>query len=159
MRIGFDSSSWTGLWMLSFPPASFVSENRTRIFSSWRWTSPRHQRGRLSISKTPRSSSKSQKVWGFEAFFTRTTNPPAPNWLRLDCRTAKESPMKPADSNSRNRNLETSIEHHERTTKAARPGPEPLARQHHSRPTEQWHAQTPYWQVIGDRADLKPDHF
>src|ERR1017187_7701251 len=106
MRIGFDSSSWPGLWMLSFPPASFVSENPTRIFSSWRWTSPRHPRGRLSISKTPRSSSKSQKVWGFEAFFTRTTNPPAPNWLRLDCRLAKESPMKPADSNIRNCNLE-----------------------------------------------------
>src|ERR1039457_7255184 len=92
--------------MLLFPPASFVSENRTQIFLSWRWTSPRHPRGRLSISKTPRSSSKSQKVWGFEAFFTRTTNPPVPNWLRLDCRMAKESPMKPADSNIRNCNLE-----------------------------------------------------
>src|ERR1035441_7512481 len=110
------------------------------------------------MSKTPRCSCRLRKVWGFEAFFTRTTNPPAPNWLRLDCRTAKESPMKPADSNSRNRNLETSIEHHESNTKAARPGPEPLARQHHSRPAEQRHAQTLHWRIIGDRADLKPDH-
>ncbi len=97
-RIGYDNLSWTGLWTLLFPPASFVSENRTRIFSSWRWTSPRHPRGRLFISKTPRSSSKSQKVWGFAAFFIQITNPPARNWLRLDCRMTKESSRKPADS-------------------------------------------------------------
>ena len=40
-----------------------------------RWTSPRRQRGRWSISKTPQCSSRSRKVWGFEAFFTRITNP------------------------------------------------------------------------------------
>ena len=28
------SSSWTGLWMLLFPPASFISANRTRTFSA-----------------------------------------------------------------------------------------------------------------------------
>src|SRR5277367_4535148 len=84
MRIGFDSLSWPGLWMLLFPPASFVSENRTRIFSSWRWTSPRRPRARLSMSKTPRFLSKLQKVWEFEAFFTRTINPLARNWLHSD---------------------------------------------------------------------------
>src|ERR1035438_186546 len=84
MRIGFDSSSWTGLWMLLFPRASFISESRTRIFSSWRWTSLKHTRGRLFISKPRRCSSRSQKVWEFEAFFTRTINPLARNWLRSD---------------------------------------------------------------------------
>ena len=52
----------------------------------WRWTSPRRQPGRSSISKTPRCSSRSRKVWGFEAFFTRITSPHARNWLRSDCR-------------------------------------------------------------------------
>src|SRR5665213_1627893 len=97
MRIELVSSSWAGLRMLLFLPASFVSENRTRIFSSWRWTSPRRPRGRLSISKTPRSSSKSRKVLGFAAFFIQITNPPARNWLRLVCRMM--SSMKLVDSN------------------------------------------------------------
>ncbi len=44
-----------------------------------------------SISKTPRCSSRSRKVWGFEAFFTRITGPRARNWLRSDCRMTKES--------------------------------------------------------------------
>src|ERR1035438_4949917 len=83
--------------MLLFLPASFVSENRTRIFSNWRWTSPRHPRGRLFISKTLRSSSKSRKVLGFAAFFIQITNPPARNWLRLDC--GMMSSMKRVDSN------------------------------------------------------------
>ena len=52
---------------------------------------------RSSISKTPRCSSRSRKGWGFEAFFTRITGPPARNWLRSDCRMTKESSMKPAN--------------------------------------------------------------
>ena len=36
---------------------------------------------RLSISKTPRCSSRSRKVWGFEAFFTRITSPPCETGL------------------------------------------------------------------------------
>jgi hypothetical protein len=39
---------------------------------------------------------RSQKVWGFAAFFTRITNQPARNWLRLDY--SLESSMKPGDS-------------------------------------------------------------
>ena len=35
------SSSWTGLWMLLFPPASSTSANPTRTSFGWRWTSPR----------------------------------------------------------------------------------------------------------------------
>src|SRR5450756_2826022 len=49
-----------------------------------------------SISKTPRCSSRSRKVWGFEAFFTRITEPRARNWLRSVCRMTKESSTKPA---------------------------------------------------------------
>ena len=60
------------------------SENRTRIFSSWRWTSPRRPPGKLFILKTRRCSSRSLKAWEFEACFTRTINPLARNWLRLD---------------------------------------------------------------------------
>jgi len=33
-----------------------------------------------------RCSSRSRKDWGFEAFFTKITSPPARNWLRSDCR-------------------------------------------------------------------------
>src|ERR1017187_88055 len=70
--------------MLLFPPASFVSENRTRIFSRCGGILPRHPRGRLFILKPPRCSSRSQKVSEFEAFFTRATNPLAHGWVRLD---------------------------------------------------------------------------
>src|ERR1017187_3303749 len=97
MRIGFESSSWTGLWILLFPPASSTSASPTRTSFGLRWTLPRRQPGRWSISKTPRCSSRSRKVWGFEAFFTRITGPRARNWLRSDCRTTKESSMKPAN--------------------------------------------------------------
>ena len=45
---------------------------------------PDTRRGRLSISKTRRCSSRSRKAWGFAAFFTRITNPLARNWLRSD---------------------------------------------------------------------------
>src|SRR5450759_4414565 len=31
MRIGFESTNWTGLWMLLFPPASSTSASQTRI--------------------------------------------------------------------------------------------------------------------------------
>src|SRR5271157_582782 len=97
MRIGFASSSWTGLWIPLFPPASSTSASPTRTSFGLRWTSPRRQRGRWSISKTPRCSSRSRKVWRFEAFFTRITNPRAQNWLRSDCRMTKVSSMKPAN--------------------------------------------------------------
>ena len=73
LLIGFASSSWTGLWMLLFPPASSTSASPTRTSFGLRWTSPRRRPGRSSISKTPRCSSRSRKVWGFEAFFTRIT--------------------------------------------------------------------------------------
>src|ERR1039458_8784809 len=86
MLTGFGSSSSTGLWMLLFPPASSTSASRTRTSFGLRWTSRRHRRGRWSISKTPRCSSGSRKVWGFGAFFTRITGPRAQNWLRSDCR-------------------------------------------------------------------------
>ena len=36
--------------------------------------------------ETHRCSSRSRKVWGFEASFTPITSPPAPSWLRSDCR-------------------------------------------------------------------------
>jgi putative hydrolase of the HAD superfamily len=58
------------------------------IFGS-RWTSPRRRRSTSSISKTLRCSFRSRKVWGFEAFFIRITSPPAPSWLRSDCRNDK----------------------------------------------------------------------
>src|ERR1019366_964100 len=97
MLTGFESTSWTGLWIPSFPPASFTSASPTRTSFGSRWTSPRPQPRRCSISKTRRCSSRSRKVWEFEAFFTRITGPHARNWLRLDCRMAKEAPMKPTD--------------------------------------------------------------
>src|SRR5208337_3506271 len=97
MRIGFGNSSWLGSWILLFPPASSTSANPTRTSFGLRRTSPRRQPGRSSISKTPRCSSRSRKVWGFEAFFTRITGPRARNWLRSDCRMTKESSMKPAN--------------------------------------------------------------
>ena len=50
------------------------------------WTSPRRQPSRYCTSKIPRCSSRSRKVWGFEAFFTRITSPRARSWLRSDCR-------------------------------------------------------------------------
>src|SRR5581483_4934033 len=90
MRIGFDNSSWTDLWMLLYPPASFVSENRTRIFSNWRWTLPNDPPGRLSISRTPCCSSRSPRRLGFEAFSIPITNPLARNWLRSDWRSQDE---------------------------------------------------------------------
>jgi phosphoglycolate phosphatase-like HAD superfamily hydrolase len=74
-----------GLWILLFPPASSTSASPTRTSFGWRWTSPKRQPGRSSISKTPRCSSRSRKAWGFEAFFTRITRPRARNWLRSDC--------------------------------------------------------------------------
>src|SRR5664280_475936 len=95
MSIGFESSSWTGLWILLFPPASSTSASPTRTSFDWRWTSPRRPPGRSSISKTPRRSSRSRKAWGFEAFFTRITSRRARSWLRSDCRMTKESSMKP----------------------------------------------------------------
>jgi len=76
-----ESSSWTGLSILSFPPASSTSASPTRTSFGLRWTSPRPQPGRSSISKTPQCSFRSRKVWGFEAFFTRITSPRARNWL------------------------------------------------------------------------------
>ena len=80
-----------------FISSCFVSfANPTRTSFGWRWTSPRRQPSRSSISKTPRCSSRSRKAWGFEAFFTRITSPRARNWLRSDCRMTKESSMKPA---------------------------------------------------------------
>src|ERR1035437_2714406 len=97
MHIGFTSSSWTGLWILLFPPASSTSASPTRTSFGLRWTSPRRQPGRWSISKTPRCSSRSRKDWGFEAFFTRITGPHARNWLRSDCRMTKKTSMKPAN--------------------------------------------------------------
>src|SRR5659263_684218 len=84
MSIGFESSSWTGLWILLFPPASSTSASPTRTSFGLRWTSPRRRPGRQSISKTPRCSSRSRKGWGFKASFTRITSPRARNWLRSD---------------------------------------------------------------------------
>src|SRR5450759_1295850 len=46
---------------------------------------------------SPRYSSRSRKVWGYEAFSTPITGPRASNWLRSDCRMAKGSSMKPAN--------------------------------------------------------------
>src|SRR5664280_1310109 len=97
MSIGFESSSWMGLWILLFPPASSTSASPTRTSFGSRWTSPRCQPGRYSTSKTPRCSSRSRKVWGFEAFFTRITGPRARNWLRWACRMTSETHMKPAN--------------------------------------------------------------
>jgi len=45
------------------------------IFGS-RWISFRCQPAAYCTSKTHRCSSRSRKAWEFEAFFTRTTNPP-----------------------------------------------------------------------------------
>src|ERR1039458_5998603 len=85
MRIGFASLSSLGLWILLFPPDSFTSASPTRTSFGWRWTSPRRQPATYCISKTHRCSSRSRKVWGFEASFTRITSPRAQNWLRSDC--------------------------------------------------------------------------
>jgi hypothetical protein len=49
-RIG--SSSSTGLWILLFSPASSISSSPMRTSFGLHWTSPRHQPGRSSISKT-----------------------------------------------------------------------------------------------------------
>ena len=69
----------------SFISSCFVHFRKPdRTSSAWRWTSPRCRPGRWSISKTPRCSSRSRKVWGFEAFFTRITRRRARNWLRFD---------------------------------------------------------------------------
>src|ERR1039458_1950717 len=96
MRIGFESSSWMGLWIRSFPPASSTAASPTRTSFGSRWTSPRGQPGRSSMWTTPQCLCRSPKAWGFEAFFTRITGPHARNWLRSDCRAAQEPPMKPA---------------------------------------------------------------
>jgi hypothetical protein len=58
----------------------------------------RCQRGRSSISKTPRCLSRSPKVWGFAAFCTRTTGQRVPNRHRSGCRMTKKQEMKPAES-------------------------------------------------------------
>src|SRR5208283_2707769 len=97
MCTGSANSSWRALWMLLFPPASSTSASPMRTSIALRWTSPRRQFGKYSISKTPRCSSRSRKVWGFEASFTRITSPPARNWPRSGCRMTRESPMKPAN--------------------------------------------------------------
>ena len=68
------------------PPASSTSASPTRKSFGLHWTSPKRRPGRSSISKIPRCLSRSRKTWGFEAFFTLTTNPRVPNWLRWDCR-------------------------------------------------------------------------
>src|ERR1700690_2660855 len=97
MCIGFENSSWLGSWILLFPPALCMSASPMRTSFGSRWTSPRCQPVRWSISKTPRCSSRSRKVWGFEAFFTRITSPRVPNWLRWDCSLTYKTPMKPAN--------------------------------------------------------------
>ena len=63
-------------------PASFTSASPTRTSFVLRSTSRRFQPIRSSISKTPRCSSRSRKVWGFEVFFTQITGPRAQDWLR-----------------------------------------------------------------------------
>ena len=47
----------------------------------------RRRPARCCTSKTLRCSSKSRKVWEFEAFFTPITSPLARSWLRSDLRT------------------------------------------------------------------------
>src|ERR1017187_7069408 len=93
MRIGLKNSSWPCSWIFLFRHASSICTNPTRIFSGWRWTSPRRLRTRLSILKTPRCSSKSPKVWGFAASCTRITNLLVRNWLHLDSSLMKEATM------------------------------------------------------------------
>jgi hypothetical protein len=80
-----------------FPPASSTSASPTLRSFGWHWTSLRCRPGKWSISKTPRCLSRSPKVWGFAAFFTRTTGQRARNWRRSGCRTTKEPAMRPAD--------------------------------------------------------------
>ena len=66
------NSSWTRLWTFIF--SCFVQVCKPdAAFFGLRWTSPRCQPGRSSISKIPPYSSRSRKDWGFEAFFTRIT--------------------------------------------------------------------------------------
>jgi haloacid dehalogenase-like hydrolase len=62
-----------------------------------RWMLPRCLLGGQSISKTRQCSSRSRKVWEFEAFFARTPGPRARNLLRGDCRMIKESSLKAAN--------------------------------------------------------------
>ena len=69
---------------------------RRRTSSGLRWTSPRRQPGRWSISRTRRCSSRSRTVWGSAAFSTRITAPPARSWLRSDCGLTTASAMDPA---------------------------------------------------------------
>src|ERR1035437_6026769 len=97
MLTGFANSSWPGLWILLSPPASSTSASPTRTSFGWRWTSPRRQPGKSSISKTLRCSSRLRRAWGFKAFFTRITGPPARGSLRSDCGMKKESSIKPAN--------------------------------------------------------------
>jgi hypothetical protein len=97
MRIGFASSSWTGLWIILFPPALSTSSNPTPTSFGLRWTLSRRHPNKWSISKTPRCSSRSQRIWGFEAFFTRITGPPARNWLRSEGEKKEEKEEKKKD--------------------------------------------------------------
>ena len=53
---------------------------------------------RWGISKTRRCSSRSQRVWGFEASCTRITGQRAQNSFRSDYRMAKGPSVKPASS-------------------------------------------------------------
>src|ERR1700690_235001 len=64
-----------------FPPASSISVSPMRTSFGLRWTSPRRQPSRYYTSKTHRCSSRSRKVWGFEASSIRITSAPAQSWL------------------------------------------------------------------------------
>jgi hypothetical protein len=57
----------------------------------------RRHPGRSSISTTRRCSSRLRKAWGFEAFFTRITDPRLRHWRCSDCSMTQESAMKPAN--------------------------------------------------------------
>src|SRR5665213_1625292 len=91
MRTGFASPSWTGWWMLLSLPASSISANPTQTSFGLRSTSPRRPLEKWFTSKIPRCSPRSPKAWEFEAFSTQTSNPPAQNWLRSDCRMTNPS--------------------------------------------------------------------
>ena len=88
--IEFESSSWTGWWILLFPPASSTSASPTETCFGWRWISPRRQPVRSCTSKTPRCSSRSRKAWGFEAFSTRITRLRARNFPHSAWRLSNE---------------------------------------------------------------------
>ena len=81
-----------GLWM-SFISSCFVHIRKpdADIFRLALDIAQHRRQSRWSISKTRRCSSRSRKVWGFEASFTRTTVHARENWLRWDCRMTNES--------------------------------------------------------------------